>query len=249
MKDIQSIGSAQSVGLGWEIPSSEEPKKEVSGFSTFETEKKDEEQSLQEMLKEAREKAQERRDSLTLRTNGAQYGDAAMTAYAKLARARNQAQVSAAAGYARRQMVRFQAALSGDQENAQQIKAAIRQLQKAVGRAGKKKRELQREDLLRARQRKAKMEKQNRKAESLRQELGGRRTMRMIRESGYLRETEIDNRLQGQLAATRMELRQQAEDLAAAVKPSLDVAIQGYNAQTVTQAPESAIGMEIDLEI
>lgn len=209
----------------------------------------DELSTLKELLQQAKEKAEERRDSLKLKQNSAQYGDTAMMAYARLARARTQGQVNAAAGYAQRQILRFQSALRSDSENAERIKAAIRQLQKAVGRAGKKKRELQREDVLRARQRKAMQEKQNRKAASLRQELGNRRTMRSIRESGYLREIEIDNRLQGQLAATRMELRQQAEALAAAVKPSLETALQSYSAQTAGQTLQAPVGGEIDLEV
>lgn len=242
MNEIRITGGAQSAG--WRVS----PETEQAESARTLTKTEQDSQSLHEKLEEAREKARERRDSLTLRTNGSQYGDAAMTAYAKLARARNQGQVSMAAGYARRQIIRLQSAMRADSENADRIKAAIRQLQKAVGRAGKKKRDLQREELLQARQRKARQEKQNRKAESLRQELGGRRTMRAIRESGYLREAEIDNRLQGQLAATRMELRQQAEALAASVKPSLETAIQGYGAQTAPEAPLPAAEGGIDLE-
>ncbi len=131
----------------------------------------DEINNLKEMLQQAKEKAEERRDSLKLKQNSAQYGDAAMMAYARLARARNQGQVNAAASYAQRQIVRFQSALRSDSENAERIKAAIRQLQKAVGRAGKKKRELQKEDIIKARQCKAKLEKQKRKSASLQQEL------------------------------------------------------------------------------
>ena len=88
----------------------------------------DEINNLKEMLQQAKEKAEERRDSLKLKQNSAQYGDAAMMAYARLARARNQGQVNAAASYAQRQIVRFQSALRSDSENAERIKAAIRQL-------------------------------------------------------------------------------------------------------------------------
>lgn len=177
---------------------------------------------IREMLREAREKAQERRDSLKLKPNASQYGDAAMTAYAKLARARSQGEVSAAAGYARRQIARCRAALGTDKDNATRIKAAIRQLQKAVGRAGKKGRELRREDLIRAREKRARLEQKRRKAAGLNQELNRKKTLRMIRESGYLREAEIDNRQQAQIAKTELELRQQAQALSAAVTPSLE---------------------------
>lgn len=203
-------------------------------------------QELHEMLNQAREKAQERRDSLKLRTNGSQYGDAAMTAYAKLARARSQGEVSAAAGYARRQIARCQAALGSDGDNAQRIKGAIRQLQKAVSRAGKKKRELQREDLIRARERRARMEQERRKAVGLKQELNRRRTMRMIREGGYLREAEIDNRQQAQMAKTQMELREQAQALASAVPPSLEGAVREYSTAAQAAPPPAA---EMDVQV
>lgn len=198
---------------------------------------KEETQSIHEMLQEAREKAQERRDSLKLKPNPAQYGDAAMTAYAKLARARNQGEVNAAAGYARRQIARCRAALGSDSDNTTRIKAAIRQLQKAVGRAGKKGRELRREDLIRAREKKARLEQQRRKAAGLNQELNRRRTQRMIREGGYLREAEIDNRQQAQIAKVELELRQQAQALSSTVSPSLEGAAREYAAASENSAP------------
>ncbi|MCI8827536.1 MAG: hypothetical protein HFE98_01630 [Ruminiclostridium sp.] len=206
----------------------------------------DEINNLKEMLQQAKEKAEERRDSLKLKQNSAQYGDAAMMAYARLARARNQGQVNAAASYAQRQIVRFQSALRSDSENAERIKAAIRQLQKAVGRAGKKKRELQKEDIIKARQRKAKLEKQKRKSASLQQELTRRKSMRLIRESGYLRETEIDNRLQAQMAATRMELRAQSQALAEQFGPSMEQVSQEYAAQAgmVEVAPAGGVDIQ-----
>lgn len=196
---------------------------------------------LREMLREAREKAQERRDSLKLKPNASQYGDAAMTAYAKLARAKSQGEVSAAAGYARRQIARCRAALGTDKDNSTRIKAAIRQLQKAVGRAGKKGRELQREDLIRAREKKARLEQQRRKAAGLNQELNRKKTMRMIRESGYLREAEVDNRQQAQIAKTELELRQQAQALSAAVAPSLEGTAYAAVPEAPAPAPEVSI--------
>ena len=183
--------------------------------------------TLVEMMQEAREKAEERRKQLQPKST-TRYGDAPMEAYARLGRARSAAEVNAAAGYARRRLVQFQAALRRDSDNAERIRAAISQLQKVVQRAGKKKRELDREKLIKLRQRKAAQEDQRRESLRLKQELRRRQTMRMIRESGYLRETEIDNRLQDQMAATRMELRAQAQALSAAAGPSVDSAIQQY---------------------
>lgn len=205
---------------------------------------KDETPSIHDMLREAREKAQERRDSLKLKPNASQYGDAAMTAYAKLARARNQGEVNAAAGYARRQIARCRAALGSDRDNSTRIKAAIRQLQKAVNRAGKKGRDLRREDLIRAREKKARLEEQRRKAAALDQELNRRRTQRMIRESGYLREAEIDNRQQAQIAKVELELRQQAQALSASVAPSLEGAVREYAATSEPPAPTGDLNIQ-----
>lgn len=199
-------------------------------------------ESIAEMMKQAREKARERRDSLKLRVNPSRYGDAAMIAYSKLSGARTPAQAGAAAGYAQRQIARFQAALRSDSENSERIKAAIRQLQKAAGRAGRKKRELQQESALRARQKRAAEEKQRGKASRLGHELGRRRAARAIRESGYFRETEIENRLQSQLSQTRMELREQARQLGGQLTASAEAAAREYAAQAAPDAGAAAGG-------
>lgn len=201
-------------------------------------------ESLVEAFRQAREKAEQQRDKFKIKVNPSQYGDAAMTAYARLAGAHTQAQVSAAAGYAQRQILRLQAAMRSDSENSERIKAAIRQLQKAVGRAGKKKRELRQEDLLRARQKRARMENRRRRAASLHRELNNRRTMRTLREAGYMREAEIDNRLQSQLAATRMELRAQAKELSETLTASVEAAAREYAAQSAP-APEASASVDV----
>ena len=168
-----------------------------------------------------------------------------MEAYARLGRARTVSDVNAAAGYARRRLVQYQAALRRDSDNADRIRAAIGQLQKAVQRAGKKKRELEREKLIKIRQNKATQQNQSREALRLRQDLRRRQSMRLIRETGYLRETEIDNRLQDQMSETRMELRAQAQALTAAMGPSLDSAVQQYTAQaTAVPAPAPEVTLQ-----
>lgn len=201
--------------------------------------------SLAEMMREAREKAEAHKKKLELPKNSARYGDAPMEAYARLARARNTAEVNAAAGYARRRIVQLQGALRRDGENAERIRAAISQLQKAVSRAGKKRKDLDREKLTRARQQRAQRDNQRREALRAQQELRRRQAMRVIRESGYLLEAEIDNRLQDQLSATRMELRLQAQALSAAAAPSVDAAIRQYAAQAApAPAPEAGISLQ-----
>lgn len=243
MDELRSVAVGQSGSAGWEAASMPTATEESLQVEPDEEEPK----SLAEMMQEAKEKAEKRRDSFKLKKNGAQYGDAAMMAYSKLARARNQAEVNAAAGYARRRIVQFQGALGSDSDNSERIKAAIRQLQKAVGRARKKGRDLEREKLLRARQLKAQKEQERRKALQLNQELNRKKTMRVIRESGYLRETEIDNRLQAQLAQTRLELRAQAEKLAAGMEPSVEAAAQQYAAAAApaVSAPAASVDVQV----
>lgn len=169
--------------------------------------------TLMERMIEAQKKAKEQRDKFRIPKN-TRYGDRAIEAYARLSRARRQSDVSAAASYARRQIAQLKIAKRQDSENALRIQAAINQLQKAVVRAGKKKRDLNREELTEARRRRAAEKDQTAEAYRLRQELRRRQKLRMIREHGYIREAEIDERHQQQMAATRAEFRSQLENLA-----------------------------------
>jgi len=169
--------------------------------------------TLMERMIEAQKKAKEQRDKFRIPKN-TRYGDRAIEAYARLSRARRQSDVSAAASYARRQIAQLKIAKRQDSENAPRIQAAINQLQKAVVRAGKKKRDLNREELTEARRRRAAEKDQTAEAYRLRQELRRRQKLRMIREHGYIREAEIDERHQQQMAATRAEFRSQLENLA-----------------------------------
>ena len=169
--------------------------------------------TLMERMMEAQKKAKEQRDKFRIPKN-TRYGDRAIEAYARLSRARRQSDVSAAASYARRQIAQLKIAKRQDDENAPRIQAAINQLQKAVVRAGKKKRDLNREELTEARRRRAAEKDQTAEAYRLRQELRRRQKLRMIREHGYIREAEIDERHQQQMAATRAEFRSQLENLA-----------------------------------
>lgn len=196
-------------------------------------------QSVYEMMRDAREKAEARKEQLKAPKN-TRYGDAPMLAYAKLARARTPGEVTAASGYARRKIVQLQSALRSDPDNKERIQASIRQLQKAVRRAGKKQRDIQREKLTETRRKKAQEEQNRQKAARLRQELARTRALRSIRESGYIREAEMDNRTQEQLSAARLELRTQLQELSASTAGvSTGVAAQQYAAaQAVMAAPE-----------
>ncbi|MCI8971614.1 MAG: hypothetical protein HFF99_09140, partial [Oscillibacter sp.] len=139
------------------------------------------------------------------------------------------------------------AAKQTDPDNAKRIQAAINQLQKAVQRAGKKNRDLDREKIAQARQKKLVQEKRSREARRQKQELLRKQAMRRIRESGYLREAEVDNRMQAQIAAVDMELREQARKLASSIQPSMESVAQQYAAGAAA-APETPPGGEIDLQ-
>lgn len=185
--------------------------------------------SLAEMIHDAKEKADAQREKFKLAKVTPRYGDAPLEAYARISRARTPAQAGSAGGYARRRLAQLQAAQRSDPDHADQIRAAIGQLKKAVGRANKKKLELNREQLSRARMKRMVRENRRREEQRLKQELRKSAAMRAIRESGYFKETEVANRQADQLTATRMELKAQAEQLGVSAWRSLDAAMQGYS--------------------
>ena len=199
---------------------------------------------LAEMMKEAREKAAEREEMFNLPKNRRRYGDTAIIAYSKLARARSLGEVDAASGYARRQIAQLRAAKRSDSDNAGRIQAAINQLQKAVNRAGRKKREISQEKLTAKRHARLEKEKRTREAKRLRHQLKCRQTQRMIRESGYLREAEVDNRFQDQIAASKLEMRNQMQELIDQTKVPVETAVQQYAAASAEPAPAPEISVE-----
>ena len=203
-----------------------------------------EEKSIYEMMRDAREQAERRRDQFKS-TKNPRYGDAPIMAYAKLARARTPGEVTAASGYARRQITRLQSALRSDPDNKERIQAAIRQLQKAVHRAGKKQKDIQREKLTEIRRKKALEEKNRQKAARARLELSRTRALRSIRESGYIREAEMDNRTQEQLSAAKLELRTQLQELSAATSgvSAAAAAHQYAVTQAVTATETEAVAL------
>ena len=175
---------------------------------------KDETATLMERMLEAQKRAKERKDRFKIvkKTN---YGELPMEAYARLARARTQGQAGSAAGYARRQIAYLQAQKrQADSVEGPRIQAAINQLQKAVTRAGRKKRELQKEEFTELRRKRLEAKQERGKALALRRELRRRQKLRMIREHGYIKEAEIDDRYQQEMAATRLEYQTQLQNFA-----------------------------------
>lgn len=212
-------------------------------------ESRDQADSLAEMLRDAREKADARREKLERAKPTPRYGDAPMEAYARISRAHTPAQAGSAAGFARRRLAQLESAIRSDPEHADQIRAAISQTKKAVGRANRKKLELTREQLARARMKRMAREERRREEQRLRQELRRSQAMRAIRESGYFTETDIANRQADQLAATRAELNAQAEQLGVTGRTAVDAAVQGYSTAVETariaDAPVSAPQVDV----
>ena len=188
--------------------------------------------SITEMVKDAKEKADSQREKFRLAKVTPRYGDAPLEAYARLSRAKTVSQAGAAGGYARRRLVQLEAAQRSDPDHADQIKAAIAQLKKAVSRANQKKRAITKEQLARARQKRAAQENRRREEQRIKQELRRAQSMRAIKEAGYTQETVIANQQADALTATKMELKAQAEQLGAAVHASVGEAMQGYSAGT-----------------
>lgn len=231
---------SQSVPAQGAAPVQEEQKALADALK----EQEEDQKTLAEMMQEAQEKAEKQKDQFKLPKNSRRYGDAAIIAYSKLARARSLGEVDAASGYARRQIAQLRAAKGSDCDNADRIQAVINQLQKAVNRAGRKKREISQEKLAAKRQARLEKEKRTREARRLRHQLRSKQAMRMIRESGYLREADVDNRMQDHIAATKQELRDQMDQLTESTQTAVDAAVQQYAAALAEPAPAPEISVE-----
>lgn len=244
MEEI-SVAAAAAAQPVWPADQPLEPSEEAGGMQSALDQMDEDSKTLAEMIKEAQERTDAHREALKRMPKGnAHYVDAPLEAYARLARAKTASQVDAASGFARRRIAQLRGSLHLDSENATKIKSAINQLQKAVNRGAKKKRDLNREQMIKLRKARSKEAERRRDLELVR-----RRTQRMIRESGYLREADIAGRLAAQLTETQMELRSQAQSLAAANAASLETAVQQYAAEAAsagaeTAAPAAAISVQ-----
>ncbi len=233
MSDLRISGNAY-VPMMAVSPENLDKAETEESISALMPEEQEDTPTLLEQMIEARKKSEEMREKFKLPKNSRQYGDMAIEAYSRLARARNAAQVSSAAGYARRQIFRLKAAIRSDPDNARQIQGAINQLQKAVARAGKKRKELDHEELEEKRQKKLKEEAELRKAMRLRLQLQKQKTARMLRESGYIREAEINHRFNVQQDAAAAEMREQINSLSDSIFSAQDAAITRYAAQAAS---------------
>lgn len=241
MEEINAVAAAANAVWSAEQPA--QPTETPDGMQSALDRMDEDSKTLAEMIKEAQERTDAHREALKRMPKGnARYVDAPLEAYARLARAKTASQVDAASGFARRRIAQLRGTLHLDSENAAKIKSAINQLQKAVNRGAKKKRDLNREQMIKLR--KVRSQEAERRRDL---ELARRRTQRMIREGGYMREADIAGRLATQLTETQMELRSQAQSLAAANVTSLETAVQQYAAEAASagaEAPATAISVQ-----
>ena len=238
------MSTISAAGSGGYYPVQQSAPAQDDGLSAALREERERQPDLAEMMKDAREQIEQRKEQFKLPKNSRRYGDAAIMACSRLARARSPGEGDAASGYARRQIAQLRAAKRSDSDNAERIQAVINQLQKTVNRAGRKRRELSQERLEEKRQARLAREKRNREAKRLRHQLRSRQAMRILRESGYMREAAVDNRIQDQLQASRMELRQQLTGLTEQTQSTVDAAIQQYASAAAEPAPAPELNVE-----
>ncbi len=161
-----------------------------------------------EAMRAARQQAEETAQKFKVKLP-VRYGDVPMMAYARLARARNRAEVQSASGYARRRIAQLRSALRQDPDHQDAIRTAIRQLEKLTVRAARKQRDMDQERLLQIQRRKAAEQTRKREEARLAQEVQRRRTLRVIREGSYLHEAAIEQGMQAYRAAKAAELAAQ----------------------------------------
>ncbi len=202
--------------------------------------------SIHEAILEAKKKAESQADKFERAKPKPRYADASFEAYLRIGRARTPMQAGSAAGFARGKIAQLQMAKGRDKDNARQIQAVIGQLRKAVLRASKKKTELTQDQLTEIRREKLEKQKEFRKGKRLRYQLTSRRSLRAIRESGYFRELDIENRQQAFMTSTEMKLREQAQSLyESAASLSVESAIGRYTAQSEAVIPEANANISI----
>ncbi len=204
------------------------------------SERDDEVKTLAEMMKQAKEQAEKIRKQFELPKNNSRYSLAAVEAYARLSRARSQTDVSAAASYARRQLAQCKTALRQGGGDTQRIQAAVRQLESAITRAGRKKRELEDERLMEKRQAKAERQRDRKKAARLKYQLRRSKTLRRLRENSYVSGAVTDGIQQAHLARQRQE-QQLAAERAGVGPVSADAVAQRYLAQQAITTPTPAL--------
>lgn len=166
--------------------------KGVTYWSSYEKPKFDEDEQkinrLIETMKQMEKQMQEIKDKFKVKINSSIYNSPAEV-YAKLAQASTIPDVKGVVSTAEHNIYVLKSALGTcDKKDRNKIRAAIAQLEKAVGRAAGKVKDLTNEGNMKAQQKKAKMLNEEKKAERIRIELERQKTMRHSRERAQIEE-------------------------------------------------------------
>lgn len=144
--------------------------------------------TLIETMKRLEKEAKERKEKFTLKISNTLFNSPA-EALGKLARASTVGHVKEAMAMAERSICTLKLALAlGPDKDKAKLRAAISALQKVAGRGSRKIRDLNEEDDLRYRQKRAQEEQRRRRAEQLRYELKQREASRRVREHAQITE-------------------------------------------------------------
>lgn len=144
--------------------------------------------TLIETMKRLEKEAKERKEKFTMKISNSLF-DSPAEALGKLARASTVGHVKEAMAMAERSICTLKLALAlGPDKDKAKLRAAISALQKVAGRGSRKIRDLNEEDDLRYRQKRAQEEQRRRRAEQLRYELKQREVSRRAREHAQITE-------------------------------------------------------------
>lgn len=150
--------------------------------------KEDEYKSLIEMMEEMRKQAEARKERSCIRIGGAVYHSPTL-AFNQLARATTVPGVKQAMALAEQNICTLKLAMAlGPEREKSKIRATIAALQKVVIRGSGKIKDLNEEDDLRYRQKRAEQERMARRAEQIKYELNKKQAVRRVRECAQIME-------------------------------------------------------------
>lgn len=184
---------------------------------------KSEEETRLQKWKEMLEKLEQAKNQLKVKATPPKDNSAQLTQ--RLVAATMQTEVRGVISDATRSLTSLRsAAVNCEKKDRAKIEALIRKMNKLINRASRKIRNLDDEQALSSRQKKAQQAKQDKRAAEMRDELRKRKMERMMREQRYLREAAKDPTISwdpaqgftGQGTASEAEIAAEAEAIAAA---------------------------------
>lgn len=165
----------------------------------------------------------------------------------RLVNASGQVEVRQVVAKASSEMVNLKMiAAVGNKEDAAVARAAIRRLERLIGRAQRKIRDLDDEDILRVRKAKAEKQRESKKAEEIKKELRERMAKRQMRERGYL----LDKRADGRPCRSQSDPTNPSIQLDAATEAVIAAQAEAIaSAEMTAESGGGDIGMEAGGEV